>query len=83
MKTRYRLTWRGSRGGKFYCVDTQTGKRTSLRTGSEDEARQIVQAKNHAQRQPVLNLQIAKLELISYWKIQTNHRRRTLMLLTA
>jgi integrase len=63
MKTRYRLTCRGSRGGKFYCVDTQTGKRTSLRTGSEDEARQIVQAKNQAQRQPVLNLQIAKAYL--------------------
>jgi hypothetical protein len=63
MKTRYRLTCRGIRGGKYYCVDTQTGKRASLRTGSEDEARQIVQAKNQAQRQPVLNLQIAKTYL--------------------
>ena len=42
MKTRYRLTCRGIRGGKYYCVDTITGKRTSLRTGNEDEARQIV-----------------------------------------
>src|SRR5580692_13210203 len=63
MKTRYRLIRRGVRGGGFYCVDNNTGKRTSLRTGSEDEARQIVEAKNQAQRQPVLNLQIAKAYL--------------------
>ena len=36
MKTRYRLIRRGVRGGGFYCVDNKTGKRTSLRTGSED-----------------------------------------------
>jgi len=41
----------------------KTGKRTSLRTASEDEARQIVEAKNQAERQPVLNLQIAKAYL--------------------
>src|SRR5438132_6892697 len=63
MKTRYRLIRRGVRGGGFYCVDNNTGKRTSLRTGSEDEARQIVEAKNQAERQPVLNLQIAKAYL--------------------
>src|SRR6266480_761205 len=63
MKTRYRLIRRGVRGGAFYCVDNNTGKRTSLRTGSEDEARQIVEAKNQAERQPVLNLQIAKAYL--------------------
>jgi hypothetical protein len=34
-----------------------------LQTGSEDEAEQIVQAKNQAERQPVLNLQIAKAYL--------------------
>ncbi len=60
MKTRYRLIRRGVRNGAFYCVDTKTGKRTSLRTGNEDEARQIVDAKNQALRQPVLNMQIAK-----------------------
>lgn len=63
MKTRYRLIRRGLRGGAFYCVDTVTGKRTSLRTGSEEEARQVVEAKNQALRQPVLNLQIAKAYL--------------------
>jgi len=63
MKTRYRLIRRGVRNGAFYCVDTKTGKRTSLRTGNEEEARQIVDAKNQALRQPVLNMQIAKAYL--------------------
>jgi hypothetical protein len=63
METRYRLIRRGVRGGTFYCVDTKTGKRTSLRTGNEAEARQIVDAKNQALRQPVLNMQIAKAYL--------------------
>ena len=63
MKTRYRLICRGSRSGKFYCVDTVTGKRTSLHTANQDDAQQIVEAKNNSQRQPVLNLQIAKAYL--------------------
>src|ERR1022692_1563562 len=63
MKTRYRLTRRGIRGDRFYCVDTTTGKRTSLRTANEEEARQIIEAKNQSERQPVLNLQIAKAYL--------------------
>jgi hypothetical protein len=74
MKTRYRLTCRGSRGGKFYCVDTLTGKRASLQTGSEEEASQLVEAKNQAQRQPVLNLQIAKAYLAA---ADENYIRRT------
>jgi integrase len=63
MKTRYRLIRRGLRNGAFYCVDNKTGKRTSLRTGDEDAATQIIEAKNQAERQPVLNLQIAKAYL--------------------
>jgi integrase len=63
MKTRYRLICRGIRGGLYYSVDTPTGKRTSLGTTDEDEARQIIEAKNNSQRQPVLNLQIAKAYL--------------------
>ena len=63
MTTRFRLTHRGSRGGMFYCVDKTTGKRTSLGNASADDAKQIIEAKNNSERQPVLNLQIAKAYL--------------------
>jgi hypothetical protein len=65
MRTRFRISRRGCRGDKFYCVDTQTSKRVSLGTADEDEAQQIIEAKNTAERQPVLNLQIAKAYLAS------------------
>ena len=46
-KKRYRLICRGLRGGTFYCVDSRTGKRTSLgKDISEEEAQQIIYAKN-------------------------------------
>jgi len=63
MKKRYRLIRRGERGSKFYCVDSLTGKRVSLATAHQDDAEQIVLAKNQALRQPALNLQIAKAYL--------------------
>src|ERR1700747_432872 len=63
MKNRYRLVQRGSRGGKFYCQDSLTGKRSTLGTTDKDAAQQMVQAKNQAQRQPALNLQIARASL--------------------
>jgi hypothetical protein len=44
-------------------VGKTTGKRTSLGTTNEDEARHIVGAKNNSERQPVLTLQIAKAYL--------------------
>ena len=37
-----------------YCVDKVTGKRTSQRTADADEARQIINARNQAIRQPGL-----------------------------
>ncbi len=64
MKTRYRLICRGKRGGTFYCVDTHTGKRTSLQTSNPDEARQLVETKNQAARQPAMNLQLAQVYLM-------------------
>ena len=63
MKTRYRLIRRGIRGNAFYCVDTQTGKRISLGTDNEETAEQIIAAKNQAEHQPALNLQIARAYL--------------------
>jgi hypothetical protein len=56
----FRLMKRGLRGGTFYCVDIETGRRESLGTKDADEAAQIVLVKNQAVRQPALNLQMAK-----------------------
>ena len=71
MKIRFRLITRGERGKQFYCVDTETGKRFSLKTKDRDAAKQIVLAKNQALRQPNLNLHIAEsaisnLELMTF-----------------
>ncbi len=63
MKTRYRLIARGERGNRLYCVDSLTGKRTSLKTGDRDAARQIVFARNQTLRQLAINLQLAKAYL--------------------
>ena len=63
MKTRYRLICRGIRGGAYYAVDTTTGKRTSLGTTNADDAQQLIEARNNAERQPILNRQIAKAYL--------------------
>ena len=63
MKTRYRLFRRGRGNGIFYCVNSKTGKRTTLGKATKEEARQIVDAKNQAERQPMLNLQLAKAYL--------------------
>lgn len=63
MKNRYRLIERRSRKNAFYCVDTQTGRRTSLSSQDRDAAEQIVLAKNQALRQPSLNLHIARAYL--------------------
>src|SRR5258707_11183012 len=63
MKSHFRLIHRGERGATFYCVDSETGQRYSLKTKDRDTAEQIVLAKNQSLRQPVLNLQIAKAYL--------------------
>ena len=38
----------------FYSKDTKTGQRVSLKTSDAEEARHIVNAKNEAERQPML-----------------------------
>jgi integrase len=47
----------------FYCVDTTTGKRTSLQTSDQAEAARLVHAKNEAERQPMLNRHMARAYL--------------------
>ena len=60
MKTKYTLFRRGE---VYYIQDTTTGKQTSLRTKAEAEARSLLNARNEAQRQPVLNLHLARAYL--------------------
>lgn len=63
MKNRYRLITRGSRKGAFYCVDSQTGQRVSLKTTDRTTAETLIHARNEAVRQPQLNLRIAQTYL--------------------
>src|ERR1700677_2108250 len=60
MKTKYTLFRRGE---VFYIQDSANGKQTSLRTRDETEAKSLLNARNEAQRQPVLNLHLARAYL--------------------
>ena len=60
MKPKYTLF---RRGDVYYSQDSATGKQTSLRTKDEAEARSLLNARNEAQRQPVLNLHLARAYL--------------------
>ena len=60
MKTKYTMFRRGE---MFYMQDSATGKQTSLRTKDEVEAKSLLNARNEAQRQPVLNLHLARAYL--------------------
>ena len=60
MKTKYTLF---RRGGIYYSQDATTGQQKSLRTRDEAEALQLINARNEAQRQPILNLHLARAYL--------------------
>ncbi len=60
MKPRFILF---NRAGVYYSEDTTTGKQHSLRTKDKDEADQHLNAKNEAERQPAINLRIARANL--------------------
>ncbi len=60
MKTKFTMFRRGE---MFYMQDSATGKQTSLRTKDETEAKSLLNARNEAQRQPVLNLHLARAYL--------------------
>jgi hypothetical protein len=53
------------RAGVFYCEDTSTGKQSSFRPRDEKDARNLLHAKNEAVRQPRLNLQMARADMIA------------------
>jgi integrase len=54
------------RGRTYYCEDRQTGQQTSLRTKDRSEAQRLVDARNEAARQPLLNLAMAKTYLAAH-----------------
>src|SRR5271155_5668292 len=60
MKTKYTLF---RRGGIYYYQDAATGQQKSLRTRDEAEALKLINARNEAQRQPMLNLHLARAYL--------------------
>ena len=60
MKTKYTLF---RRGGIYYSQDSASGQQKSLRTRDETEAWQLINARNEAHRQPVLNLHLARAYL--------------------
>lgn len=52
------------RGSVYYTHDNKTGKQESLGTEDRIEAERLLHAKNEAQRNPVINLQIARAYLM-------------------
>src|ERR1039457_5986710 len=60
MKTKYTMF---RRAGIYYSQDSATGQQKSLRTRDEAEALQLINARNEAHRQPVLNLHLARAYL--------------------
>ena len=62
MKQRFRL-YRRKHGGRLYVHDNITGKQVSLKTSDRTEALRVVHAKNEAEKQPAINLQIARAYL--------------------
>jgi len=60
MKAKYTLF---RRNGVYYSQDSATGQQKSLRTREEAEAQKLINARNDAYRQPVLNLHLARAYL--------------------
>jgi integrase len=61
MNAKYRM-YRRQRG-VFYVFDRHTGKRESLQSADENEARRLLHARNEAHQQPLINRQIARAYL--------------------
>jgi integrase len=61
MTDKFRLFCRAS--GVWYLEDKETRHQESLRTRDEAEAKRLLQARNEAQRQPAINIQIARAYL--------------------
>jgi len=62
MRQKYRMFLRGS---VYWVQDNDSGKQESLRTKDRIEAKRLLNAKNEACRQPVINMQIARAYLFA------------------
>ncbi len=60
VKKKFRMFLRGS---VYWVQDNFTRKQESLGVKDRDEAEQLLQARNEAHRQPIINLQIARAYL--------------------
>lgn len=58
MKERYLVIQRSDRGGMCYCLDTHTVARPSLQTKNRKEAERLVQHRNEALKNSVINRKI-------------------------
>ena len=63
METRF---WLSRRGRNFYAMDSESGRRLSLRTSVRKDAERILHAKNGAGRKPRLGRALAKAYLEAY-----------------
>src|SRR5436309_7824546 len=61
VKKKYRMFLRGT---VYWIQDNATGKQETLRTKDRTEAERLLNAKNEAHRQPIINLQIARAYLM-------------------
>ena len=53
------------RGKTYYCEDLLTRKQQSLQTGDKEIALRLLHARNEAEQQPAVNLQIARAYLVA------------------
>lgn len=64
MKLRFRL-YRRKNGGRFYVQDGSTGKQESLRTSNRAEAVRLLHARNEAENNPGVGIQMARAYLVA------------------
>jgi len=64
MRQRYRL-YRRKKGGRYYIHDDATGKQESLGTSDRATAVRLFHSRQEAEKQPAINLQIARAYLVA------------------
>ena len=65
MKKFYRIFRRG-RGGVYYAEEIATKRQESLKTRDRAAAEQLLNARNAAAQQPMLNLSLARVHLAAH-----------------